>query len=49
MPLVPVLQDLQIERRVRALGHRPEQRIGIIGIDVLVHRDDVFGFVAFPF
>ena len=35
-------QHLQVERRIGAVRHRPEQRIGIVGIDVVVDGDDVF-------
>ena len=46
--LVAVRKDLDIERGVGAVGHRPEQRVRVVGIDVVVDRDDVLARGAVP-
>src|SRR5438270_79497 len=46
--LVAVAQDLEIERRIRTVGHGPEKRIGVVRVDVVVHGDDVLARGAVP-
>ena len=37
---VLVRHDLEVVLRLAAIGHRPEQRVGVVRLDVLVDRDD---------
>ena len=39
-----VLQDFNVVMRLAAVGHRPEDGIRIIRVDILVDRDDPFAF-----
>ena len=41
MALVAVRQHVHVERAVGAVRHRPEQRVGVRRVDVVVDRDHV--------
>ena len=44
--LAAVRHDLHVLDRVHAIGHRPQQRIGVVGGDVLVDRDADLAAIA---
>ena len=44
MTFVFVPEDLDIAVRLAAIGHRPEHGIGVVGVDVLVNRNDPLAF-----
>jgi len=46
MTLRPVRRNMHIRARIGAIGERPEHRVGIVGIDILAHRDDIFADVG---
>src|SRR5712692_3839213 len=48
VPLVAVMKDLEVKRRIRAVGHGPEQRVRVVRIDVFVHGNDVLARRAVP-
>ncbi len=46
MAFVLVLEDLDIPVRLASIRHRPEHRVGIVRIDILVDRDHPFALGA---
>ena len=42
VPMFAVWHDLRVLDRIAAIGHRPKNGVSVVGIDIVIDRDDEF-------